>query len=167
MPLTLYENTLLLADSNYFENSAIWAAATDAIQEEALIFATEQLNRQVFLATGVDANQPLAWPRVDFSFYDPIIGLSVTVPTGTIPVRLAKAVALLAIHYVQHPELASGTTVTYDRIKVGPIELENSSSDGSKNSTPEIPMNAVIQLIGPLLDTDAPSYNSRVWWRAN
>ena len=165
MPLILLTNTYLDVDSNYLTTSSDWNAATVEEKEQALLLATEKLDNNSWLGYALSTSQPLAWPRTAFSFYDPVLRLDVPVPEGTLPVRLLKSVAKLAIYYVKFPS-AGDKEVTYDKIKIGPIELENTSLDGSKNSSPAYPSYDSVQgLIEPLLDK--PSLIAKTWWRAN
>jgi hypothetical protein len=165
MALVLFTNTFMLANSSYLADSASWNAATVSDQEKALLYATEKLDNKEWAGYALTTSQPLSWPRTAFDFWDPVLRLYVPVAESELPVRFNKAMAKIAIHYIENPEVASNYSATYDKIKVGPIELENTSSDGSKNSAPEIPYNSIEGLIRPLLAN--PYTTGRAWWRAN
>ena len=165
MALVLLTNTYLLADSDYLADSSVWVAATVEEQEKALLLSTEKLDNNTWEGYALTTTQSLAWPRTEFEFFDPVLRLYVTVAESELPVRLLKATAKLAIHYVVNPGATTPYDATYDRIKVGPIELENTSSDSSKNSAPEVPYASVQSLIVPLLINSGAG--TRLWWRAN
>lgn len=163
MTLTLFENTYLEDASAYLERDSIWSEASYEEQERALINATRFLDQMLWAGSAVSTVQPLAWPRVGFTYFDPVLNLYVEVAEDTVPVRVEKAVARLALHLITYPELLKGYESTYDSITVGPISITNANASGDPGRVPKIPLE-VYSLLDPLLRV---SVSSAIWWRAN
>jgi hypothetical protein len=157
--ITLEEaNTLLEAQSS------TWSDASDEQREKALVQATTMLDDQVWLGQVVDVDQPLSWPRLDFSYYDHSFNRVIQVTQGTIPRRLKLAVSRQALHLLSYPSLFEESTVQdFERLKLGPLEVED-RDDNQKRSISRIPYSSVKKLLEPLLDN---RFASRTWWRAN
>jgi hypothetical protein len=162
--LTLFTDTFLsLEDANlYNAGDPAWAAATIPEKEEALRNATFALNDHRWLSTAVLSTQPLSWPRATFSFYDPGLNLWVECLASSVPLRLKQAVSNLAKHYVRYPEAVRGYDSSYDRIKLGPLEVEDSDI---ASKVPSVPYFGVESLLEPLLATSSAA--RYIWWRAN
>jgi len=163
MTLTLFENTYLVDASAYLENDSIWSEATYEEQERALINATKFLDDLLWASSAVSETQPLAWPRTGFTYFDPVLNLYVGVDEESVPIRLEKAVARLALHLITYPELLKGYESSYDSITVGPISITNANASSDPGRVPRIPLE-VLSLIDPLLRV---SVSSTIWWRAN
>ena len=163
MALTLFQNTYLEDPSNYLENDSAWSEATYEEQERALIDATKLLDQLLWAGSAVSASQPLAWPRVDFTYFDPVLNLHVKVDEDTVPIRLEKAVAKLAVHLITYPSVLKGYEASYDSISLGPITVTNSNASSDPGSIPKIPLE-VFSLVDPLLRV---SRTTSIWWRAN
>lgn len=163
MALTLFENTYLEDPSAYLETDSIWSEATYEEQERALINATRFLDQMLWAGSAVSASQSLAWPRVSFTYFDPVLSLYVEVAENEVPIRLQKAIARLALHLISYPELLKGYESSFDSITVGPISITNANASSDPGKIPKIPLE-VLSLIDPLLRV---SSTSAIWWRAN
>lgn len=161
MSVILYSNTLLtLAEANELLHDAIWTESSDDDKEAALIFASRKLDEAVpWLGVSAGEDQVMQWPREEFSYHDPSFNRTVTVAAGATPVRLRKAVAYLALHALQYPSAATPYAASYETLKLGPLEVSDSSAN---SSIPAIP-GAVLDLLTPL--SREPGYG-RQWWRA-
>jgi hypothetical protein len=166
MALTLFENSYLESADTYLADNPFWEAASSDQQEQALVDATRILDQNEWIGTAVTSSQSLAWPRAKLSFYDPVLSLYVSCNQGTLPIRLQKAVAYLALHLVKYPTATSNYDVTYDSISIGPISLSN--SDAGRSSSPQVPLvpTEVTQLIAPLTFNQG-AFAQGSWWRAN
>ena len=166
MTLVLFENTFLVDADNYLYFQEDWLQADDSTKDRCLAQATEILNEQTFFGMTVQSDQPLNWPRSNFVYLDKEANRYITVPSGEVPRRLEKATALLALHILRNPEIVeqSSTAVSFDRIKLGPLEFENTDASSNTGRVPRLPA-AVRKLIAPLLNQ--PNGSSNTWWRAN
>jgi hypothetical protein len=164
MPLTLFEDTFVtMADADLLNQAdSRWATASTLEKEEALRTATLTLNDTPWLSRSVSPSQTLTWPRETFSFYDPAMSLSVEVVEGTVPQRLKQATANLAKHYLRFPQVIAGQDPTYDRLKIGPLEIEDTNP---RSAIPSIPYQAVTLLVQPLVSGSFRP--GAIWWRAN
>lgn len=163
MALTLFENTYLADPSVYLESDFVWSEASYEEQERAVVSATRLLDTMLWVGTAVSQTQPLAWPRTQLSFYDPVLNLQVSVEQAVVPVRLEKAVAKLAVHLLTYPAVEKGYEASYDSITVGPITLTNSNASSDPGRVPTIPLE-VTSLLAPLVRN---SNSASSWWRAN
>lgn len=163
MALTLFVNTYLEDPTDYLSDDPAWNESSYEEQERALVNATKLLDTMLWVGTAVSSDQLLAWPRTEFSYFDPVLNLYVTVAEEAVPRRLEKAVAQLAVHLLRYPELEKGYEASYDSITVGPISLTNSNASSDPGRIPKIPME-VLKLISPFTREDV---SSTVWWRAN
>jgi hypothetical protein len=165
--ITLFTNsyvTLEEANTYLVGQSSSWVAATTEQKERALIQATSLLEDQNWLSQVVESTQPLAWPRLSFSFFDPTKGMQVNVPQGSVPQRLKTAIFNQALHLIQYPSLfESRTTQDFESISIGPLSVQDSDSN-EKRSIPVVPYGSVTKLLRPLVYNQT-GYN--VWWRAN
>jgi len=166
MALILFENSYLESADEYLADNPYWEAASSDVQEQALVDATRILDQKEWIGTAVSSSQSLAWPRTKTSFYDPTLSLTVSIDEGTVPKRLAKATAYLALHLVKYPSVVKGYDVTYDSITIGPISLSN--TDAASSSSPKVPTipSEVLKLIEPLIFSQGYS-GPQGWWRAN
>jgi hypothetical protein len=148
---------------DYFDtriDAGAWLNADTDDQESALITATAILDDYHYIGVAVSSTQSLAWPRKDAVYFERKLGTQVTLSQSAIPTRLKLATYELALHLLTNENLLDNTTQTFERIKVGSIEIEDSNKDVSK--TPMVPLR-VKQRINPLL----ASGGDRSWWRAN
>ena len=167
MALTLFLDTYLLVDEAdaMLAGSTTWEGASVAEKEFALRTATVMLDTDsVWLSTAVSPTQPLAFPRREFHYWDPRLSLLVTVPEGTVPLLLQRAVAEQALHLQTYPSAGRGYEATWDSITVGPISLSNSNASSDPGKVPPRP-SAVRKLLQPLLAQS--SRPGLAWWRAN
>lgn len=147
----------------YFEtrlDSNAWVEATVEDRESAIVTATLMLDENQFIGVAVSSNQSLAWPRKDVTYFEPKLGFQQTVLTTEYPKRLKMATYELTLHLLTNENLLDNTTQTFERIKVGPIEIEDLTKDVTK--IPLMP-NRVKSFIKPLL----VDQGSRLWWRSN
>ncbi len=166
MALILFENSYLESADDYLADNPSWEAASSDQQEQALVDATRILDQNEWIGTAVTSSQSLAWPRTKLSFYDPVLSLYVTCEQGTLPARLQKAVAYLALHLIKYPEANSSYEVTYDSISIGPISLVN--SDAGRSSSPKVPLvpSEIQKLLAPIVFNQG-SIAQGSWWRSN
>jgi hypothetical protein len=168
MALTVGTNSYLSrADADtYFSThllSDVWASFSDSQKDSGLVSATSQIdNTCTFIGFGISAAQALAWPRDGAEYLDPRTG-RLTSPNeepGGVPTRVTRATAELALHLLQNKSAYSGGEPTFDFIKVGPIELENSR--GTSTDVAAMPP-SVHSYLAPLLYRG----KGNTWWRAN
>ena len=142
-------------------DTEMWDTATPEDQARALVTATRLLDVKAYVGQMAVATQALAWPRVNAVFHDPKFGGVVQFPSTLVPERLKRAVIEQALHILSNENLLETKALEFERIKVGPIEIEGSS----ENYTPtpkESPL--IMDLIRPLLSAKS---TSQLWWRAN
>lgn len=160
MALVYLTNSYLESADDYLADVPDWEAATDDVKEQALVDATTILDEHPWIGSAVSETQSLAWPRSTDAFFDPVLNLYVPVSTDTVPIRVQKATAYLALHLVRYPEAVTANyDQKYNSISVGPISLANSSS---AQKPPRMPTQ-VKTLIEPLLQ---PGRAATTWWRA-
>jgi hypothetical protein len=127
-----------------------------------LINATRVLDDTTWLGYAVSPTQVLSWPRASFTYYDSSLALLVTTDSLTVPTRLSKATAFLALHYLRYPSAIQGYDANYDELTVGPITLKNTNATSDPGRVPLIPRQ-VSNLIAPLTTNSS----ELLWWRAN
>jgi len=137
-----------------------WIEATVEDRESAIVTATLMLDENQFIGVAVSSNQSLAWPRKDVVYYEPKLGFQKTIADNEYPNRLKVATYELTLHLLTNENLLDNTTQTFERIKVGPIEIEDSTKDVTR--IPMVP-NRVKNFIKPFL----VEQGARLWWRAN
>lgn len=139
--------TLAVADQYQEDRVAdadgVWAAATTANKNRALLFATQRLDDLIqWSGWVVNDTQALLWPRVGMAYRS-----GYYIPDTVIPTELQHATAEYA------RQLLADTSLTDDydveakgikRLKAGPVELEFSASVYAKQ-IPDI----VIQMLPP------------------
>lgn len=166
MALVLFDNTyvtLVEADAFLSPRSSLWSSASTDAKERALVQATAILDGRPWLGQSVALEQPLAWPRKAFSFFDPSLNQIVEIAEGSIPRRLKTATMNQALHFLSYPNLFEGSTIQeFESISVGPISISDSDTNKQRGVS-TIPITSVRRLISPLLDA---SCNGRTWWRA-
>jgi len=162
MALVYLQNSFLESADTYLADNPVWEAASSEEQDQALIDATRILDNNLWVGSAVSSTQPLGWPRTSFSFFDPVLGRYVQTEEDSIPVRLQKATAFLALHFLKYPQVINGYDVTYDEISVGPISIKNTDASSSATKVALIPTE-IRTLILPLLQLGTTS----TWWRAN
>jgi len=154
--------TLEQADA-YFDtrlDAGAWVNADSDDQESALVTATQILDNYHYIGVAVSSAQSLAWPRKNAAYYEPKLGTQLGVDDSTYPNRLKFATYELALHLLTNENLLDNKTQTFERIRVGSIEIEDSNNDVTR--TPVMP-NRVKTFINPLLVDGG----TRSWWRAN
>jgi hypothetical protein len=143
--------TLVEADAYFAKrlDTDAWDALADADKEIALKAATHIIdNKYSFLGQSVSPSQALAWPREGVVYLDPRTSYLTTVGNTVYPTRLLSATCEQALHMILNPGLMSTTEQTFERIKVGPIELEDNSAD--YKPVPVVP-SWTKELLDPLL----------------
>ncbi len=165
MALVLGTNTyvtMVEADA-YFDtriDAGAWINADDDDQESALVTATLLLDENQFIGVAVSSTQSLAWPRKDALYFDPKLGMEKSVTTETYPKQVKVATFEMALHLLTNENLLDNKTQTFERIKVGSIEIEDSTKDVLK--IPVLPLR-IKKLLSPLLVNGS----GKQWWRAN
>ena len=114
-----------------------WSSASTSAKEDGIRQATTYLDAKFARRwKGARSNelQALRWPRCNVIDLDGYL-----VDSKSIPARLEHATAELALKVVEGDVLLvdvanAGASTTKDRVKVGPIEVEEGFSDGSSGS---------------------------------
>lgn len=148
--------------NSYFADridSAEWDEATSENKAKALITASTLVDSHTFIGSAVDPDN-LAWPRNGVMYFDPKAGAYRTVTNTEVPKRVVCACFEQALHLIANEDLLTVMPQTFERIKVGPIELADSNTGGSVERSPRM----VLDFLKPLLQAAAQG-NS--WWRAN
>lgn len=141
----------------YFENRldvAAWHNASDDDKEKALITATNVLENMNWTGVVMSETQDLAFPRTG-TYFDPRLGMEVTLDGVTTPDRVIESTYEMAYHFLNNDGILDDTGGVTN-IVVGPIELTRVKSPSSVPSV-------VNRLIKPLL----VNAGSNPWWRAN
>jgi len=147
----------------YFDtriDAGAWINADADDHESALVTATLLLDENQFIGVAVSSTQSLAWPRKDAIYFDPKLGMEKSVTTDTYPKRVKVATFEMALHLLTNENLLDNKTQTFERIKVGSIEIEDSTKDVLK--IPVLPLR-IKKLLSPLLVNGS----GKQWWRAN
>ena len=165
MALVLGTNTYVtMAEADaYFDtriDAGAWINADADDHESALVTATLLLDENQFIGVAVSSTQSLAWPRKDAIYFDPKLGMEKSVTTDTYPKRVKVATFELALQLLTNENLLDNKTQTFERIKVGSIEIEDSTKDVLK--IPVLPLR-IKKLLSPLLVNGS----GKQWWRAN
>jgi len=165
MALVLGTNTYVtMAEADaYFDtriDAGAWINADADDHESALVTATLLLDENQFIGVAVSSTQSLAWPRKDAIYFDPKLGMEKSVTTDTYPKRVKVATFEMALHLLTNENLLDNKTQTFERIKVGSIEIEDSTKDVLK--IPVLPLR-IKKLLSPLLVNGS----GKQWWRAN
>lgn len=105
-------------------NGANWIAAATATKEQALVSATDWLDRQVWVGeqTQPKPTQPLDWPRTGVT--DPE---GIAVDSGTVPSFIEHGCLELAAALIDDPtilDLMSATGDNVKKVKGGSAEIE-------------------------------------------
>lgn len=141
----------------YFEDridAEAWVSAAESLKEQALVTATAMLDQKNWVGYAVSTTQLLAFPRNGI-YFDPRLGVNVTLESDVVPDRVLKATYEQAYHLLNNDGLLDNTG-GIESLKVGPIELKNVKESSKINYT-------VKNLITPLLI----NAGSSLWWRAN
>lgn len=141
-------------------DTTAWDTAVPIDKEKALVTATNLLDDKPYVGQIAAMTQKLAWPRINAFYFDPKAGVSLSVD-GVIPVRLKQATIEQALHLLLNEKLLDDTQQTFEKIKVGPIEISDSALD---YKAPAVIHSIVDSLIKPLLSVKS---TNRTWWRAN
>lgn len=162
MALTILEDTFATLDYAESRNSASeeWNLASVSQKEAALRAATVVLDDNTWIGEAVASTQTLSWPRRVVSYYDRKLGLDVEIAEGEVPRRLSDATSNLARHFIEYPESESDYNPTFDRIKLGPLEIED--TDISQR-IPKVPYSTVTRLLAPILLDEG----TQAWRRVN
>lgn len=163
MPLVLFETTYVLPDDPLFDHQPGWAEALTVDKETALVQATNFLDTLPYASYSLDPDQPLAWPRQGFAYYDVARGQWVQVSSGTVPRLLKQVTVSLALHYLRYPQATGRFEPEFDSITVGPISLTNANPDVDARPVPSFPSRLKL-MISPLLQS---GLGDEQWWRAN
>lgn len=148
--------TVSEADSYFGDrlDVAAWTSASEPDRGKALVTATLILDGLDWMGIAVSETQALAFPR-NVAYFDPRIGIEVTVGGTTIPVRVINGTYELAYHLLNNDGLLDNTGDVTD-LQIGTISLKTIRAPS------KIPF-TVQRLIKPLLNNVA----ANAWWRAN
>lgn len=164
MTLVLFQDTYVELETanGYLTGDSNWDGATDSEKEQALKTATLALDDSNWISSSLTADQPLAWPREEFSYYDRSRGMNVSVPAGTMPTRLSVAVCNLACYYITYPTALQQYSPSFTSISVGPISLSSTETDTL--IPPAIPLKITKSI---KCFTYSSAASEGYWWRAN
>lgn len=165
MALTLNVNSYVDVDAaeNYFEtrlDATAWYAADDEDKESSLVTATQLLDELAFIGSMTSLSQSLAWPRSGVQVYSTKAGSLVTIADSEIPKEVKTAVFEMALHLLTNQDILNSSSQTLERIKVGPIEIEDSAQTVAP---PAIIPARIKNSLKHLLVTQG----SKMWWRNN
>jgi len=168
MALVLNTNSYVeIADADtYFEtriDSANWFDATDEVREQSLVTATWLVDDREWIGSAVSSSQALAWPRDNAIYNDHRLGMQVTVAKTEVPNAVKIAVYEQALHLINNEDVLTGSTQTFESIKVGSIQIQDANGDVTR--TPKIP-HEVLKQIKPLVRRGSSAIGGG-WWRAN
>lgn len=145
------------ADS-YFANRldvAAWDTAGTPEKEKALITATSMIDGLEYIGTAVSASQPLSFPKVGGYYFDPRLGMDISLSADIVPDRVVKATYELAYHLLNNDGLLDDTG-SVKSLNIAGINLS------VIRATPKM-SSVVRKLLQPLL----VNQNNRTVWRAN
>jgi hypothetical protein len=151
-------NATVTEADTYFENRldvANWTSVADAQKEQALCTATSMLDELDWIGVATDPEQSLAHPRKDGEYFDPKLGILVSLVSTVVNQRVMKATYELANHLLNNEGLLDNTGLIKD-LELSGIKLS------VIRPADKIPM-IVKTLIKPLLRNSG----KRTWWRAN
>lgn len=110
-----------------------WQSADDAQKEAAILWATRLLDREMWAGRRTNELQGLRWPRTGIYDQD-----DYWIKQDVVPTFLKNATAELAFLLLQSDRSAESGTEGFNRIKVGPIELDINNTDRVKTVSPEV-----------------------------
>lgn len=131
-----------------------WFAVGNQKKASALVTATGILDGLSWIGVAMSATQTVAFPRKG-QYFDPRLGMMVTLDGLSTPQRVITATCELALHLLNN-EGVTNETGGVDSLKLGTIELREI------DSVPRVPA-AVTLLVQPLLVNNGAA----TWWRRN
>jgi hypothetical protein len=138
-----------------------WDTATAPDKEKALITATMLIDDKfIFIGAVSLATQPLSWPRMGVAYRDPQRGTYEQPDSQTVPYRVSRSVLEQALHLLLNEGILDTQPQTFEKIRIGSIQLEDSASDYK-------PAELVAPIVNTLLLPLLVSNGSSMWWRAN
>jgi hypothetical protein len=166
MALEVNVNSYVTVDEaeSYFETRLdvpAWYSADNEDKESSLVTATQLIDELAFKGSMTSLSQELAWPRSGVIYYSPRAGQLIEVSSNEIPKVIKTATFEVALHLLTNQDLLNADDQTFERIKVGPIEIEDSISNHTK--APTIP-SRVKNTLRPIMSEQGVS---KMWWRAN
>ena len=131
-----------------------WSGADSASKEQALRLATQYLDntyRGLWKGTKGSQSQALSWPRTDVVDEE-----GYTVSETSVPAGVLNATAETALRSVQGTVLVpdlSGTKITREKVKAGPVEQDVTYQGGKASgvSSDPVEFTLVDQLLAGLL----------------
>lgn len=148
--------TVLEADAYFADrlDSTAWSSAADTRKSQALITAAKLLEDIRWVGTAISESQPLAFPR-NGEFFDPRLGILVSLDNVTVPTRIVQANYELALHLLTNESVLDDTgSVT--NISVDTISL-------SRVVAPAVIPHSVKTIIRPL----QLNQGANLWYRSN
>jgi hypothetical protein len=166
MALEVNVNSYVTVDEAevYFETRLdipAWFSADDEDKDSALVTATQLIDELAFKGSMTSLSQSLAWPRNNVTYYSQKAGQLVDVANNVVPKEVKTAVFEQALHLLTNQDLLNADDQTFERIKVGPIEIADNIGNQSK---PPMISPRTKKILRPLL---AEVEITRTWWRAN
>ncbi len=134
MAIVVEDGTIVPGANSYVSEAYLSTYATSrgititGDTEELLIRAMDYTESLSFIGTKYTRDQPLQWPRVD------VIIDSYYVDVTTIPDELKKGLCEVALSIDSGNDPLSDIARLQDRVKVGEIEVEYSSSSATTTS---------------------------------
>jgi hypothetical protein len=149
---------------SYFETRLdvpAWHNADNEDRESSLVTATQLIDELAFKGSMTSLSQSLAWPRKNVTYYSSKAGQLLDVPSNVVPKEVKTAIFEQALHLLTNQDLLNADNQTFERIRVGPIEIADNSSNHPKVATVSPRTKKILK---PLL---AETEYTRTWWRAN
>jgi hypothetical protein len=166
MPLIVGNNSYVsVAEADAYMSTRIdndaWANAAAIDREKALVTATGIVDQYQFIGIVSDELQSLAWPRGFAVFYDPFLGYNSALDSSVVPNRIKVSVFEQALHLLLNENLLDDTDESFERIKIGPLEIEDKSEFKAAKVS-----GIVLRSLRPLL-SKSDNGATGLWWRSN
>jgi hypothetical protein len=96
-----------------------WTALSQADKEAALMWSTREIERHDFIGTRQSSEQALHWPTFEQYEND-----GRPIPDDGIPISVEDATSEMALHLVKEDQSKVAASEQFEKVKVGPIELQ-------------------------------------------
>lgn len=111
-----------------------WTGATSDLKERALITAVYRLDQESWAGRRASQNQALAWPRYGAEDAD-----GYAVPSDSIPTDIKRAQMEMALVQLGRSDPLAATGLEgFERLKVGPIDIETRRGSSTDDLPPHV-----------------------------
>jgi hypothetical protein len=135
-------------------DSEAWLTANYARKAAALVTGTGIFDELLWIGVAVSDTQLTAFPRKG-SYFDPRLGMTVTLDGTFTPKRVMTALFELSLHLLNNEDLLNDTG-SIETLKLSGIELKEIKSVATLPA-------AIKRIVRPLLE----NRGAASWWRAN